>query len=226
MAIHEKDIDVYQLLKKLKDANGAYPQELLASRRQKYLTHIAQIGGGAGLAAALKNTAQNGGKAVGLPPAAGTLLESLLVVAIVAEAGTVTYLYRDKIKEVFRSISNSPKVEQVVNPPVLSSPIPGLEITLTPVASETEVLTETVTPEVTPSLLAEQPTNVTGGQGSGSSTSSGGSSSAVSTPAAPRGNNGNQYGHTPIPQRTKEPGNNSNNNNTDQNPNNPNRPNH
>ena len=29
-----KDNDVLQLLKKLKDSNGAYPQELLAVRRQ------------------------------------------------------------------------------------------------------------------------------------------------------------------------------------------------
>src|SRR5512142_863194 len=100
MAINPKDIDVLQLLKNVKDANGIYPPELLASRRQIYLKQVAQIGGGAGLAAALKSTAKTGGKVAGLPPAAGTLLESLLVVAIVAEAGTVTYLYRDKIKEV------------------------------------------------------------------------------------------------------------------------------
>src|SRR6185369_477315 len=121
MAFDENDIDVFQLLKKLKAANGAYPQELLASRRQMYLRQVAEVGGGIGLAAALKNTAKNGGgKAVGLPPVAGTLLESLLVIAIVAEAGTVTYLYRDKIKEVFHSITNSPNVEQISSPPVLS----------------------------------------------------------------------------------------------------------
>src|SRR5512133_3267717 len=128
MAFDQTDIDVFQLLKKLKAANGAYPQELLASRRQMYLRQVAEVGGGIGLAAALKNTVKNGGKAVGLPPLAGTLLESLLVVAIVAEAGTVTYLYRDKIKEVFQSITNSPNVEQISSPPVLSSPIPGVEI--------------------------------------------------------------------------------------------------
>jgi hypothetical protein len=206
MALDPKDIDVFQLLKKLKDANGTYPQELMASRRQGYLKQVAEITGGAGLAAALKNTAKTGAKAVGLPPAAGTLLESLLVVAIVAEAATVTYLYRDKIKETFQSITNSPKVEQISNPPVLSSPVPGLEIalTLTPVANET--ITETVTPEVTPSLLAEEPTDGAGSQGS--SATSGDGSQAVSTPGAPNGNNtnGNKYGHTPIPERTKKPG--------------------
>ncbi len=210
MATNPQDVDVFQLLKKLKDANGTYPQDLLASRRQMYLKQVAEIGGGAGLAAALKNTAKTGGKVAGLPPAAGTLLESLLVVAIVAEAGTVSYLYRDKIKEAFRSITNSPKVEQVSNPPVLSSPIPGVGISLTPIPSETGTITETVTPEVTPSLLAGQPTNGAASQSNGSSTSG---SQAVSTPSAPKGNNGNQYGLTPKPQRTKEPGNNNNNNN-------------
>lgn len=209
MAINPKDIDVLQLLKNLKDANGTYPPELLASRRQIYLKQVAQIGGGAGLAAALKNTAKTGGKVAGLPPAAGTLLESLLVVAIVAEAGTVTYLYRDKIKEIFQSITNSPKVEQVSNPPVLSSPVPGVEISLslTPVPSETEMITETVTPEATPSLLAGGPTNAADGQGTAGTSGS----SAVSTPVAPNGNNdkGNKYGHTPIPERTKKPGGNS-----------------
>jgi hypothetical protein len=210
MAFDEKDIDVFQLLKKLKAANGVYPQELLASRRQMYLRQLAEVGGGVGLAAALKNTAKNGGKAVGLPPVAGTLLESLLVVAIVAEVGTVTYLYRDKIKEFFQGVSNSPNVEQISSPPVVSSPIPGVEISLslTPIAAETEAITETATPEVTPSLLAEQPTDVGGEQSSESS--SGGGGSAISTPAAPNDNNGNHYGQTPIPQRTKEPGNNNN----------------
>ena len=209
MAFDPDDIDVFQLLKKLKDTNGAYPQELLAARRQGYLKQVAGITGGAGLAAVLKNTAKTGGKAVGLPPAAGTLLESLLVVAIVAEAGTVTYLYRDKIKEVFQSITNSPKVEQTSNPPVLSSPIPGLEISLslTPVAYETS--TETSTPEVTPSLLAEQPTNGASSQGSGANEDG---SQAVSTAAAPKNNNGNHYGQTPIPARTKKPGSQNNDN--------------
>ena len=212
MAFDQQDVDIFQLLKKLKHANGAYPQDLLASRRQMYLKQVAEFGGGVGLAAALKTTAKNAGKAVGLPPAAGTLLESLLAVAIVAEAGTVTYLYRDKIKELFQSITNSPKVEQVTNPPVLSSPIPGVEISLslTPVASDTEAITETAIPDVTPSLLAEQPTN--GATSQGSSTTDG-DSHAVSTPAAPQDNNGNHYGQTPRPQRTKDPGNTNNDHN-------------
>jgi hypothetical protein len=85
-----------------------------------------------------------------------------------------------------------------------------ISLSLTPVAGETEAITETATPEVTPSLFAEQPTTVTGSQSSGSSTSSGGGGSALSTPAAPNDNNGNHYGQTPVPQRTKAPGNHNN----------------
>ena len=195
--------DVLQLLKKLKEANGAYPDDLLAVRRIGYLKQVTAVSGGAGVAVALKNTAKSG-TASGLPPAAGMLLEGLLVVAIVAEASAVTYFYRNKLTEFFQNFSNRPKVEQGSNPPVFSSPIPDFELTNSPVATGTMVVTQTATPESTPSLLAAQPTE----QGSGGSgTGTGGQ--AVSTPV-PNDNNGNHYGQTPIPERTKESGNNNN----------------
>ena len=70
--------DVLQLLKKLKDSNGTYPQELLAVRRQGYLKQVAEVAGGAGLAMGLRNTVRNARGVSGLPSAAGTLLEGLL----------------------------------------------------------------------------------------------------------------------------------------------------
>jgi len=205
MGIDPKDNDVFELLKKLKETNGAYPPELLTVRRQGYLKRVAEVSGGVGLAVALKNTVQTS-KGAALPPAAGTLLETLLVVAIVAEVGAAAYFYRAKLAELFQNISRLPKVEEISNPPVVLSPILGLELTLSPVATET--VTESVTPISTPSLLAEQqPTDKSGG-------GSEGGSQAVSTPNAGEtgGNNGNQYGLTPKPERTKEPGNNSTNN--------------
>jgi hypothetical protein len=201
VGIDPKNKDLFQLFKKLKDADAVYPQDLLSLRRQGYLKQVAEISAGVGLAGALKNTVKHGGKTAGLPPAAGILLESVLVVVIVAEAGILTYFYRDKIKEWFQSISNSPKVQQISNPPVQSSSIPGLEISLTPAPSGIVTVAGTETPEVTPSLLAEQPSN----DQSGSQSSNG--SQAVSTPKPTKSNNGNKYGHTPIPQRTKHPGN-------------------
>jgi hypothetical protein len=93
MGMDTQNIDVLQLLKKLKDSNGTYPQELLVARRQGYLKQVAEVIGGAGLAAALKTTVKST-QAVGTGslPSAGTLVEGLLIVAIVAEASTVAYL--------------------------------------------------------------------------------------------------------------------------------------
>lgn len=220
MGIDPTNTDVFQLLEKLKEANGTYPQELLALRRQGYLKQVAAVSGGAGLAMALKNTAK-AAKGATLPPAASSVLEGILVVAIIAEAGAVTYFYRDKIADVFRSITGSPKVEEVANPPVAASPIPGLEIALTPVVT----ITATVTPISTPSpLLAEQATQNGTSQENQSNQSNPtaptqGVNPAVSTPAVnDNTNNGNHYGNTPIPERTKEPGNDtSSTNNTNTN---------
>lgn len=201
MEIDPNSNDVFQLLKQLKEANGAYPPDLLALRRQGYLKQVAEVGVGGGLALGLKDTLKSG-KGAGLPPAAGTLLEGLLVVAIIAEASMVAYLYRDRLAEFFQNFSNQPKVEEVANPPIVTSPIPDFEFTISPVVTETVIGTETATPLGTSTLLAGQPTHNASGQDS---------SQTVST-AVPNGNNGNQYGLTPKPERTTEPGNNSENN--------------
>ena len=212
MGINAKDTDVFHLLKQLKDADGTYPQELLAPRRQGYLKQVAAISGGVGLATALKTTVKAHG--AGSLPAAGTLLEGLLVVAIVAEASTAAYFYRDKIRELYRSITNSPKVEQVSSPPVLPSPIAEFEFTITPVPTGTVTVTET--PLVTPSLLADEPSQNNGngqdaGTGGSSSTSQAVSTAVPADDSTSNGDNGNHYGQTPIPERTKDPGGNSNN---------------
>ena len=214
MGIDPKNNDVFQLLKKLKEDqdNGTYPQDLLAVRRQGYLKQVAAIAGGAGLASVLRNTAKSG-KGAALPPVAGTLLEGLLVVAIVAEASTVAYFYRGQLAKLLQNFSNQPKVEEVTNPPVISSPIQGLGLTPSPIVAETE----TETPVGTPSLLAEQPTRQGSDQGSNQDNNSN-PAVATSAPNSNHHNNGNQYGHTPIPNRTKKPGNNSNNQDSHSNP--------
>ena len=229
MGINTKDTDVFQLLQQLKEVNGTYPPELLAVRRQGYLKQVAEIGAGAGLAAALKSTVKTAqGTGAGIPPAASTLLESLLVVAIVVEAGTVTYFYRDRLVDLYYKITKSPKVEEVANPAVTPSPFvaANIEFTVTPVFT----VTGTVTPISTPSVLAELPTHQqpNGSQSDTNQTTiqSGSGSPAISTPDPnsndPNGNNGNHYGQTPIPARTKEPGNNSNRDSTQNTPSRPN----
>jgi len=204
--------DVLQLLKKLKDTHGTYPQELLAIRRQGYLKQVAEVAGGAGLAMGFRTTVRNARGASGLPPAAGTLLEALLVFAIVAESATLAYFYRANLVEYFQKFTNQPRVEEVASPPVVSSLIPSIQMTPSPFLTRTVVVsaTETETPALTPTLqLAGQPTNPSTGQGSGSG---GGQAVSTSVPSgggdSSNGNNGNHYGQTPIPERTKDPNNN------------------
>ena len=221
MEYDPKDNDVIHLLKKLKDSNGSYPQEMLASRRKGYLKQVAEISAGAGLAMGLKNLAKSGGKTASMSSATGTVVEALLVVALLAEAGAVTYFYRDKIAQYYRSITdtNSSYVEEISNPPVLSSPTPEIEGTPSPMMTETGTLTPVVTPSlsVTPSLeMASDPTdqNVTSNSVDAGS-QSGSNEVHVASTQAPNvsdtnngGNNGNHYGQTPLPERTKENGNN------------------
>jgi hypothetical protein len=206
MEFEPKDIDVVQLLKKLKASNGVYPQEMLVSRRQGYLKQVAEISGAAGLSMGLRNITRNGGGA-GAAPAAGALVEALLVVAILTEAGAVAYFYRDKVRDLFQSSSNSPQVEIVSEIPEAVSTIAILDATLTPEVTATWTVTETETPTPfdTPTVeLAVQATQQNVDEsGSNNGTNP---SSSVSTPN-PNDDNGNHYGQTPKPERTREPGN-------------------
>ena len=230
MEYDPKDNEVVHLLKKLKQANGTYPPEMLALRRKSYMHQVGQISAGAGLAMGLKNLAKGGKGTAGLPPAAGTIVEALLVVAIAAEAGVAAYFYRDKLVQVFHSVTNSPKVEEVASPPVLPSPLVEIEFTPSPVftvsAAVSETGTITLTSEGTPSpeLAAEATKQNTGSDtssvGTGNTTSgTGGSGTGVQSGSSPdsnsnpKSNNGNHYGQTPQPERTKEQGNDASSNN-------------
>jgi hypothetical protein len=232
MEYDPRDNEVIHLLKKLKDSNGAYPPEMLALRRQGYLRQVAEVSTGAGLAASLKNVTKGGKGAAGLSSATGTVVEALLVVAIVAEAGAVTYFYRDKVAAYVRSITLAPRVEEVASPPVLPSPFSEMQITPSPSVTSTVTVTETLTltpatPSSTPSIIPvtgntvpsakngagvqsaatsgpSKPNNPS--SSSGASDTTGGSSGSSQDP---KGNNGNHYGQTPKPERTKEPGNNT-----------------
>lgn len=219
MEYDPKDNEVINLLKKLKEANGAYPQEMMALRRQGYLRQVAEIGGAAGLAMGLRNTIKSSGGS-GSPPAAGTLIETLLVVAIIAEAGAVAYFYRDKLADIFQSFSNEPRVEEVSKPPVMPSPVPEIEFTPSPVATWTE------TPLGTPTLeFVLEPTKQGEESSQSVSTPEPGGSNGNPSGLTPQpdntdetDNNGNQYGLTPKPDRTKEPGNETSSSNQENSP--------
>ncbi len=190
----DKHDEVIKLLAKLKDANVGYPPELLALRRQSYLKRLAQLGVGAGIGIALQQTLKNGGGSV-LPVAGpmGKLLEAVLVIAIVVEAGAVAYINRDKLITLFQTISVEPKVEDTSTQPGALPALPQTGLTNTPDATETATPNGTPSPDLFPLATS-------------TNTNSGGNSQVNATPG-PKGNNGNQYGHTPKPERIKKPGN-------------------
>lgn len=199
MEIDPKDEAILKLLTRLKDVNGGYPPEMLEARRQSYLKNIAGIGPGVGIGAGLKRTGKNGNGA-GFTPTARTLLEVVLVVAIVVEASTLAYIYRDKLADFFQTLSTGPKVQDITSPPVITSPLPELEILEIPL-SEVATGTATELPASTPTPALTEDLNINPG-----------GDNPTSTTPNPNGNNGNHYGQTPKPERTKD-------NNSDKSPN-------
>jgi hypothetical protein len=197
MGFDAQDKEIVRLLTKLKDADGKYPQDLLAARRQNYLRQMGEVGLGMGAGSAIKN-AVKGEKAPSLSPATSKILESALVVAIVAETGTVAYFYRDKWAELFKTITKEAGIQEVTPPPAHTE----LEIQgVTPAPAVTSTL-PSPTLSVSPTEIELTSTPDPGFIENNNTIS------ANSTPAL-NGNNGNHYGQTPKPERTKEPKNNN-----------------
>lgn len=178
--------EVVKLLTKLKSTNGAYPPELLSARKARYLQQVAQVSVAAGAGMGIKNVLK-GTKGSGISSMAGPFLEIALVVAIVAEAGALGYIYRDKLAELLNISLKKPSVEQTANPSVDQSPSLELESTVTP------TLTGTATPMGTPS-----PVIVVNG------TAIHATDAMNPVNVEPTDRNGNQYGLTPRPERTKD----------------------
>jgi hypothetical protein len=184
---------IFDLLAKLKNANEGYPEKLMASRRQIYLSQIANIGLGIGLGEGIKHvtkTPKSGLASLHIPTfTASSLFETILLVAIVVEAGIAAYNYKDRIVEFFASISSTPTVENVAPIPVTGSSSPEIGV------SETITVTAT-TPTVTPTTpsTVEQPVNG----------NTGNEHIATSTPNPTNDSNGNHYGQTPKPAQTKD----------------------
>lgn len=198
-----EDEEIVNLLGRLKNANGTYPPGMLAAQRERYLKQVANVGLGIGVGTGLKNGTKNGGNTGGAASTiTGKVLESVLVAAIVVEAGTAAYLYRDKLAHVISSRISPTAAGEVFN-------IPSNEVTENPIPTGTEVL-PTPSVSVTPSVTV----SVTPGADLSGDDNNGTNVTANGTPD-PNGNNGNHYGLTPKPERTKD--NNGNNNNTNNN---------
>ena len=202
MELTPEDKQVVDLLSKLKSSSGEYPSEILSARRQAYLKQVADVGLGIGISAGLKNGAKGGNGAGAAGIVSSKILETVLIAAIAVEAGTATYLYRTKLADLVKSYTNSARVQEVTRPADDTSSLKPLLIETLELPSAT-ITTPSDTPLATPSDAL------------GSETASGSNASNISVNATPKpgGNNGNQYGLTPKPVRTKENKNTGGNNN-------------
>src|SRR5687767_11894965 len=159
MEFEPQDRKVVELLTKLKGASESYPSDMLAARRQAFLNTMAGAGLSVGTGSALDGTLKGGGGSGAAPLSMGKLLEAALLVAIVAEAGALAYFYRDKVADVFRSISSPSQVQEIASPPVATFPFPELEISeipssVVPTGTASETATSTQIPGV-----ADDPTS-------------------------------------------------------------------
>jgi hypothetical protein len=185
MGYDTQDQEVIKLLTQLKKTGAEYPQDLLVVRRQRYLVRMAQIGLGVGTNMGNKNQ-----RASGPLPAAGTLLETILLVAIVAEASAVGYFYRDKVTDFLQKITSPAVVEEVSTLPV-------------PTVFETQAMTPSpfLTATVTSPTLAQ---SISGTPAPGFIENDNAAATQANSTPDLNGNNGNHYGQTPKPERTRE----------------------
>ena len=193
MEFEPQDRKVVELLTKLKGANESYPSDMLAARRQAFLSNMTGAGLSLGTGSALNRSLKGGSGSGAGPLTVGKLLEVALLVAIVAEAGALAYFYRDKVADVFRSISSPSQVQEIVSPPVITSPFPDFEISeipssATPTGTASEMATSTQVPGVADDVTSNN--NV--------------AATLTNSTPDPNGNNGNHYGQTPKPERTKD----------------------
>ncbi len=192
MELNPQDQKVIDLLSKLKDSNRAYPSDILASRRQNYLKQVANVGLGIGVGAGLKNAAKNGNGSGAVATVTSKILESALIAAIAIETGTAAYLYREKIADAVRNYTDSSNIQEVAS---LASDDTSLSSGLVEITESPSVTV--ATPSGTVITSATPVPGVAGDNNNGTNVS------ANATPN-PGGNNGNQYGLTPKPERTKD----------------------
>lgn len=184
MEFEPKEQEIVQLLKKLKNGGGNYPKNLLASRRQLYLNQVASIGAGIGIGAGIDKVtkASKTGTSAHVPAfSVSSLIESVLVVAIVVQAGIVAYNYRDVIADLF-----NPLTPTAISNPVSGPSLPGNE------TSEVMTETSTDTPSVTLTTTSPAP-----GEDGGNAPIQ--QNTAVTATPTPKDDNGNHLGQTPKP---------------------------
>ncbi|HET9911735.1 MAG TPA: hypothetical protein VFQ13_07590 [Anaerolineales bacterium] len=186
-----QDQDIINLLTKLKDAASEYPEHMLAARRQSFLKQMTAVGLGIGAVAGIKNALE---KTPRTHPFTVTLVEAILIAAILIEISAMAYIYRAKLADFFQTITASSTVEEVTPPPVLPT---ALEVQgISPAPAVTSILAST-TPGTEPASVV---VTSTGTAVPGTILEA----NQISATPDPKGNNGNHYGQTPKPERTKE----------------------
>jgi hypothetical protein len=221
MEFDPQDQNIVKLLTKLKGVGGSYPEHMLAARRQSYLARIAEIEMGLNAGKGSANPPKNGGGGAPNPaPVTSTILETALVVTMIVEASAVAYFYRDKFTNLFETTTSGPRVQEVTPPPVVTSalevagvsPSPAVTVTLPSltldVSASPSIIPVTASNTPIPGV-ADNNTNTT------NNTTSTGADQSKSTPVpnVSNGDQGNHYGQTPKPERTKDPGSNQGSNN-------------
>ncbi|MBN2118830.1 MAG: hypothetical protein JW730_19830 [Anaerolineales bacterium] len=189
-----QDQDIIRLLTMLKDVRGEYPENLFVAQRQSYLKRMTEIELGMSGDRGSRNAAKST-KPPGESPASNTLLETALVVAIAAEASVMAFFYRDQLADFFQTLTTGSRAEEVTPAPAIPtsrevqgiSPSPAITSTAAAASPTGMIAAATNTP--IPVMLGNNSSTTTPG---------------VDSTPVPNGNEGNHYGQTPKPERTKE----------------------
>ncbi len=198
MELNRDDKIIIDLLSKLKNTNGAYPSDIFVTRREAYIKQIANAGLGIGIGAGIKNAAKSGNGAGVVATVTSKVLETTLIAAIAIEAGAVAYIFRDKIANLVRTYTGSSNVQETASPSAddASSPSSGL-VEISPSATGITPSVTVTTPSGTITVTSGTPSPDVVGNNNGSNVS-------VNATPKPGDNNGNHFGQTPKPERTKD----------------------
>lgn len=199
MELASEDKKIIDLLSKLKDLNGTYPSDILAARRQVYIKQISSAGLGIGVGAEIKNATKIGSGTGTVATVASKILETVLIAAIVIEAGAIAYIYRDKIADIIRTYTGSSITQEPASSSNdASSPSSGL-VEKFPSATDTMLSVTVTTPSGTITVTSGTPLPDSVGDNNDNNSGVG-----VNATPKPNENNGNHYGNTPKPERTKD----------------------
>lgn len=140
----KSDQEIIRLLSNLRNSGAIYPPDLLSARRASFMKHAAQL---ELVHETAGNSARGGSGKTNI--LSNPLLETVLVVAIVAEALAASYIYRDKLLNWLQPTPSTPAAVQESAPPSVVELSPTF-ITVTPIATSTPSPTGTM--EITPTF--------------------------------------------------------------------------